>query len=182
MRLIFLYGPVASGKLTIGRAVAERTGLPLFHNHLVVDAVAALFPFGSKTFIRLRESFWIEMISAAVKAGQSLIFTFAPEPTVSKDFPHRISQLVEAAGSQVIHVRLDIGPDEQERRLVDPARAEFGKLRSTEILRDLRGAMDACLQAMPQPVMRIDTGKVTVEQAAAAIAKLIESDNAAGAS
>ncbi|MFD2498935.1 hypothetical protein ACFSTI_08890 [Rhizorhabdus histidinilytica] len=47
MQLVFLHGPVAAGKLTVARLVAERTGIALFHNHLVVDAVAAVFPFGS---------------------------------------------------------------------------------------------------------------------------------------
>jgi len=92
MRLLFIYGPPASGKLTIARLITERTGLPLFHNHLIVDAVA--FPFGSKEFIRLRERFWLETISTAAEAGQSLIFTFAPEPTVADDFPDRMSRLV----------------------------------------------------------------------------------------
>jgi cytidylate kinase len=40
MRLIFLHGPAASGKLTVARAIAARTGLPVFHNHLAVDAAA----------------------------------------------------------------------------------------------------------------------------------------------
>ena len=57
MKLIFIHGPVASGKLTIARALAALTGLAVFHNHLVVDAVAAVFPFGSEPFIRLREQF-----------------------------------------------------------------------------------------------------------------------------
>ena len=48
MQLIFIYGQVAAGKLTVARALAARTGLALFHNHLVVDAVAAVFPFGSE--------------------------------------------------------------------------------------------------------------------------------------
>src|ERR1700751_4193719 len=48
MRLLFLYGPAASGKLTIARELATLTGFALFHNHLVVDAVAAAFPFGSE--------------------------------------------------------------------------------------------------------------------------------------
>ena len=55
MILVFLYGPVASGKLTIARELAARTGFALFHNHLVVDAVMAVFPFGSESFVRLRE-------------------------------------------------------------------------------------------------------------------------------
>jgi hypothetical protein len=59
MKLLFLYGPVASGKLTIARELATLTGFALFHNHLVVDAVAAVFPFGSERFVKLREQFWL---------------------------------------------------------------------------------------------------------------------------
>ncbi|MBR0651984.1 shikimate kinase [Roseomonas terrae] len=174
MRLLFIYGPVASGKLTIARLVAERASLPLFHNHLIVDAVAAVFPFGSQEFIQLREHFWIETISTAAKAGQSLIFTFAPEPTVTNDFPERVSRLVEAVDGEVIFVALDVAADEQERRLVEPTRMAFGKLRSPAILRDLRSSMAACMQAMPQPAMRIDTGTTAPQQAADAILQMMK--------
>lgn len=173
MLLLFLYGPVASGKLTIGRLVAERTGIPLFHNHLIVDAVAAVFPFGSEPFVRLREGFWLETMGAAAQAGRSLIFTFAPEPTVAEDFPERAAQRVTAAGGRVLHVALDLDREEQERRLVDPARGAFGKLRSPEILRELRSAMAARMAAMPVPDLRIDTGKTAPTTAAEAIVRLI---------
>lgn len=169
MRLLFLYGPVASGKLTIGRIVSEKTGIPLFHNHLIVDAVAAVFPFGTEEFVSLRERFWMDVIAAAAKAGRSLIFTFAPEPTVAADFPARVSQLVEVAGGEVVYVALDVEAEEQERRLVDPARAAFGKLRSPDILRGLRTSMAACMQAMPAPALRIDTAAVPPAEAAQAI-------------
>ena len=94
MQLIFIYGQVASGKLTIARELAGRTGFALFHNHLIVDAVGAVFPFGSETFVRLRERFWLEVIAEAAKDGRSLIFTFAPEPTVAPDFAERVRALV----------------------------------------------------------------------------------------
>ena len=82
MELIFVYGAVAAGKLTVSRELAKRIELPLFHNHLVVDAVGAVFPFGSEPFIRLRESFWLQVFTEAAQSGSSLIFTFMPEPTV----------------------------------------------------------------------------------------------------
>ena len=44
MRLTFLYGTAAAGKLTVARRLSALTGDALFHNHLVVDAVAAVFP------------------------------------------------------------------------------------------------------------------------------------------
>lgn len=173
MRLIFVYGPVASGKLTIGRLVAERIGVPLFHNHLVVDAVAAVFPFGSPEFVRLREQFWLETISAAASAGQSLIFTFAPEPSVAADFPDRVAQLVARHGGQITYIALDLDGAEQERRLVDASRERFGKLRSPEILRALRPSMEACMRRMPKPALRIDTGALTPSEAAEAIVRTV---------
>ncbi len=94
MKLVFIYGPPAAGKLTIARKVSEQTGLSLFHNHLIVDAVGAVFPFGSEQFRRLREKFWFETFEAALQDGRSLIFTFLPEQSVSSDFAGRVLKLV----------------------------------------------------------------------------------------
>jgi len=138
MQLVFLYGQVASGKLTVARALAARTGFALFHNHLVVDAVAAVFPFGSESFMRLREHFWLEVIGEAAREGRSLIFTFAPEPSVAPDFPERVRALVAEQGGTTYFIALEVDPPEQQRRLVAPDRAAFGKLREPELLAQLR--------------------------------------------
>src|SRR5690242_11958231 len=116
MRFVFLYGPVASGKLTVAREVAGLTGFALFHNHLVVDAVTALFPFGSESFVRLREEIWLRLFGEAAGAGQSLIFTFAPEPSVTAGFAERVQHLIARAGGAVDFVQLAVSPAEQERR------------------------------------------------------------------
>ncbi|MDF2384458.1 hypothetical protein JMG10_23505 [Nostoc ellipsosporum NOK] len=173
MRLVFLYGQAAAGKLTIGRALAARTGLALFHNHLVVDTVASVFPFGSDAFVRLREQFWLEVIAEAARQGQSLIFTFAPEPSVADDFPERVQLLVESHGGRALFVALTLDRAEQERRLVAEDRAAFGKLRSLELLRALRGEFERCMAAMPAPALAIDTGRTSPEQAAEHIARLL---------
>lgn len=175
MRLLFLYGPVASGKLTIARLVAERTGLALFHNHLVVDAVAAVFPFGSEAFVRLRERFWLETFAAAAADGRSLVFTFAPEPTVSAVFPDKVKKLVETAGGSVLFVALDVSPEQQEQRLTARSRKAFGKLQSPELLRELRNAMAESMQTMPAADLRIDTDVISAEEAADAICQWLAS-------
>jgi len=169
MQVVFIYGQAASGKLTIARQLAERTGLAVFHNHLVVDAVEAVFPFGSEAFVRLREQFWLAVIAAAARAGRSLIFTFAPEPTVAPDFAERVRTLVQSAGGEVVFVALTVPPEEQERRLREPGRAAFGKLRSVDLLRRLRDDFTACMAAMPQPALTVDTGTVAPSEAAEAI-------------
>jgi len=173
MQLIFIYGHAAAGKLTVGRYLARLTGLPLFHNHLVVDAVGALFPFGSVEFVRLREAWWMDAFAAAAKAGQSIIFTFAPESTVAPDFPERVRSLIEGHGGKVLFVALQVSPEDQEKRLDVPSRSEFGKLRSLELLCELRPSFDASLAAMPRPDISIDTGVTVPEDAARQIAALI---------
>src|ERR1700722_14714607 len=110
MQLVFIYGQPASGKLTVARELAALTGLPVFHNHLIVDAVGAVFPFGSEPFVRLRESLWLRVIGEAASAGRSLIFTFAPEPSVAADFPGRVRSLVEDRGGEVVFVALEVTP------------------------------------------------------------------------
>jgi hypothetical protein len=172
MHMIFIYGAPASGKLTVAKEVAARTGYALFHNHLVVDALLAVFRFGSPEFVRLREQFWIDTIGAAADINQSLVFTFCPELSVDPTFPERIRTLVEKAGGAVSFIRLDVAEDEQERRLTSPSRTG-GKLRRVEVLRSFRSNFDSAMEAMPTPEMAIDTNATPAEVAADRIVALV---------
>ena len=86
MKLIFLYGPPASGKYTIAKALAEKTEYKLFHNHLTVDLVTSIFPFDSDQLPRLSEKFRLEMFEEAAKANvEGIIFT-APALPLRQSF------------------------------------------------------------------------------------------------
>ena len=172
MQMLFIYGAPASGKLTIGRQVAERTGFALFHNHLIVDALLAVFPFGSPEFVRLRETFWTETIRAAARTGRSLIFTFCPEPTVDPHLPERLKAVVQGEGGTALFVRLHVSEEEQERRLVAPSRTG-GKLRDIELFRSLRGDFEVAMSGMPAPSLCIDTNLASKADAADQIAQLV---------
>ncbi len=157
MKLVFIHGGAASGKLTVARALAALTGYGLFHNHLVVDAVLALFDFNTEPFVRLRELFWMEAFEEAAKHDRSLIFTFAPERSVACDFPERVRVLVERHGGELFFVRLTVDRAEQERRIDSDSRAEFRKLRSLDLLRELHAQFLECEAAMPASQLTLDT-------------------------
>ena len=173
MKLLFLHGPPAAGKYTIARRVADATGLPLFHNHLVVDAVAAVFPFGSPAFVELRERFWLDVIRAAVAQNRSLIFTFQPEPSVSPGFPEHVASIVEAGGGETIFVQLRLDLAGQISRIANDDRARFGKLRDTALLKQLHADFAACETAMPPSALTIDTARTAPADAAARIIALL---------
>jgi cytidylate kinase len=101
MDLIFIHGPAAAGKLTVAGELAQLTGVRLFHNHLTVDAVTAVFDFGNEPFIMLREHIWLSVFREAAQRQVSLIFTFAPERTVRASFIQDTLDAVEGAGGRV---------------------------------------------------------------------------------
>lgn len=165
MDVVFLHGPPAVGKYTLGRRLAERLGLPLFHNHLTVDLVATLFPFGSPGFMALRERIWLEAFRVAADCGRSFVFTFNPEATVDPELVGRLEQTVTAAGGRVLYVELRCGEAEIERRLGDASRGRFGKLTDLGLYRRIRAAGGFDFPALPPPVVVIDTGATSVEEA-----------------
>jgi hypothetical protein len=98
MIVIFLHGPPAASKYNVGKALSALLGIPLFHNHLTLDLVKALFDFGTPGFVALREQVWRVAFEAAAATGQSFIFTFNPEQTVDPDLIGRLERIIEQGG------------------------------------------------------------------------------------
>ena len=168
MRLVFIHGPPAVGKLTVARELAQLTGLPLFHNHLAVDVLTPLFEFGSPSFVRLRELIWLSVFQETAKNEISLIFTFAPERTVRPSFVQDTISTVEARGGVVHFVRLTCDAREAERRLTSPSRTEFGKLKSLDQYRALTRAGAFDYPELPA-ALTVDTGALSPREAAVTI-------------
>lgn len=144
MNLIVLHGPPGAGKLTVARQIQEMTGYAVFHNHLVVDPLLELFDYGTPEFIRLQERLWLEILEESSRVGKSLIFTFAPGPTVLQGFPQRLAARVSENGAKVYFVALELSLEEQERRIEMPERQQFNKLSSISKLRhERRSGLDS---------------------------------------
>jgi chloramphenicol 3-O-phosphotransferase len=166
--LIFLHGPPGAGKLTVGRSLQSLTGYPLFHNHLVVDLLEAVFEFGSQPFVALRERIWLDVFREAARMRRSLIFTFAPERTVDPGFPATAESIVESQGGRVLFVAVRCAESVLERRLSDPSRSRFGKLDSPQRYRELRDS--GAFEFPPLRVdLELDTDSLAPERAAALI-------------
>jgi hypothetical protein len=130
--LLFLHGPPGVGKLTVALELEKLTGHRVFHNHLTVDLVGSVFSFGTDPFIQLREEIWLATFRLAAQTKTSLIFTFAPEQTVSPDFVEKTITTIESNGGSVIFVELVCSEEILLRRLDEPTRARFAKLNSAK--------------------------------------------------
>ena len=173
-QLVVLFGRPGVGKLTIGRHLAERTGFRLFHNHLGFDLALSLFRFGSPDFIGLREEVWLSSLVRAASSDLSgVIFTFGPESTVRDSFIPALQKGINDAGGLVHFVELTCAPDELHRRLVQPSRAEFAKLKNIAKYERLAAEGFFDRPIMPRPDHLIETTHMSADEAAESIAEFL---------
>ncbi|BEL03545.1 AAA family ATPase [Actinoplanes sichuanensis] len=117
--MLFIVGPPAVGKMTVGAEIGERTGLRLFHNHMAIEPVLRFFPFGSPPFGRLVDGFrrqLIEEVAASDLPG--LIFTFVwafdhPEDGRAVD---GFAEPFRSRGGRVLFLELQADQEERLKR------------------------------------------------------------------
>jgi hypothetical protein len=174
LKLIFIYGLPASGKLTVAQELASMTGFKLFHNHLTVDLLLSVFEFGTPSFVDLREEIWMSVFTQAFQDQlPGIIFTFAPEPTVRPEFIPNMLRAITSTGGEVDFIELVCPLPELMRRIDSPSRFQYQKLTSPALLEQLHsdGSLDTA--HMPKPLLSIDTSLFTPAQAATQIAQTL---------
>ena len=173
MYVVFLHGPLAAGKHTIGVHLSGLTGLPLFHNHVAVDAALTLFPFGSNSFKKMRAAIWLTAFSEAAAVGQSFIFTFSPESSVEPALIEQMRKAVIMRGGKVVFIELTCSREAILQRLGGESRAQFRKLTDPNLYAQIEDQGGFAFPPLPQSAMSIDTERVTPEVAAQSIAQVL---------
>lgn len=169
MEVLFIYGPAAAGKHTIGSLTSEALAWPLFHNHLVVDAVKSLFEFGSPGFRQLRAEMWLAAFAAAAEQNQSFVFTFNPENTVDPELLSRLESTITGRGGRVHYIELQCEDAQLVKRMNAPSRHQFDKLTDPQLYQQLKA--DGCFEfpKFCEPALLIDSGQLTADQSARVI-------------
>lgn len=176
--LVYLYGPPAAGKLTIGQLVAERTGFRLFHNHLTVNAVREIFPFGSPAFVEVLHRLRLDVFATAARVGTSLVFTNnsiwgGPDARERfAAFADGAARAVADEGGRTLFVSVTAPIATLEARVADDSRRAHGKLVDVDRLREMLASHD------PSPLhdddLVIDTGALGAGAAADLVVAALE--------
>lgn len=175
--LVYLYGPPASGKLTIAEKLQARTGFRLFHNHLTVNAIREVFDFASSPFTEVLHRLRLDVFRTAMRSGIDLIFT-NNSAWVGDDGPQRfikftdhVADAVEGAGGRVLFVRLTAPREVLEARLDAESRRSHGKLLDATRLRELLDSSGEPVAA--RTAFALDTAKTSPDRAAEVIARAV---------
>ena len=117
--LVFIVGPPAVGKMTVGMELARRTGLKLFHNHQTIDLVLQFFAHGTPPFHRLVGEFRRRILEEVAGSDlPGLIFTYVWAFDDRSDWAvvEEYASIFNATGGRVVFVELAATQAERLRR------------------------------------------------------------------
>ena len=158
MKLVFLHGAPAVGKLTVAKALLRIVPGRLMDNHAAIDLALTIFEFGAPGFWELVHEVRYSALDAAAAHGVPLLvttFCYA-EPEDREQFG-QIEEIVQHHGGELLPVFLNCSREEALRRVGNPDRVERRKISSGEHL--IREFDRYDLTAVPRAdCLKLDTG------------------------
>lgn len=142
MKLLFLFGDAAVGKMTVGQELMKLTGLRLFHNHMTIEPVLEIFgQYNTAAINRLRQVIFEEF---AKTDHYGMIFTFmwAFDQRSDWEYVEQIKSIFQPYGTEFYYVEL-VAPLEvrlernaTENRLKNKASKRDVETSNQRLLRD----------------------------------------------
>jgi hypothetical protein len=111
LKLVFLIGDAAVGKMTVGQELMKITELRLFHNHMTIEPVIEIFGYyHRKSIARIRDVVFEEF---AASDNYGLIFTYmwAFDQKSDWDYVEHVTNIFRKNGTDVYYVEL-VAPQE----------------------------------------------------------------------
>ncbi|MBR3879163.1 MAG: AAA family ATPase [Clostridia bacterium] len=116
MKVLFLFGNAAVGKMTVGQELMKITDLRLCHNHMTIEPVIEIFgEYDSRITMRLREVIFEEY---AKSDNYGIIFTFmwALDMQSDWDYLEHVKEIFEPYGTEFYYAELVASKEERLKR------------------------------------------------------------------
>ena len=141
MKIVFIFGSAAVGKMTVGQELMKITDLRLFHNHMTIEPVLEVFgDFRVSAIQRLREVIF-EEFAASDRYGMIFTFMWAFDMQEDWDFIAHVREVFTRQKPDAEFYYVELVADQQTR--LERNKTE-NRLRNKASKRDLE-ASDARL-------------------------------------
>ncbi|MBO4288963.1 MAG: AAA family ATPase [Lachnospiraceae bacterium] len=173
MKLVFIIGSGAVGKMTVGQELMKLTGLRLFHNHMAIESVIEIFGYyDGKTILDLREAVFKNF---AASSNYGMIFTYMWDFDHQEDWGYveHVKEIFRPYGTEFYCVEL-VAP--QEIRLIrnatenrirnKPSKADI-EVSNRRLLKEKEYRLESLPGEIPfENYLRIDNSDLSAEEAA----------------
>ena len=111
MKLVFLFGAGAVGKMTVGQELRKITDLRLFHNHMTIDLVTEVFGYFHDELIYKMRELIFEEFAASSNYGLIHTYIWAFDQKSDWDYIEHFTNIFRKNGADVYYVEL-VAPQE----------------------------------------------------------------------
>ena len=99
MKLLFLIGNAAAGKMTVGQELMKITDLRLFHNHMSIEPVIEIFGYYDRNAVnRIREAVF-EEFAGSNNYGMILTYMWAFDQQSDWDYVEHVKEIFKRKNS-----------------------------------------------------------------------------------
>lgn len=174
MKLVFLIGNGAVGKMTVGQELMKLTGLRLFHNHMTIEPVIEVFGYYNGTVVSKMRQIIFEEFAKSDNYGMIFTYMWAFDQQEDWDSVERVTNIFKEQGAEVYYVELVASQEvrlkrnETENRLKNKASKRDLEASRERILRqDEKYRLESYDGEVPyENYMKIDNTNLSPEEAA----------------
>lgn len=111
MKLLFLFGDTAVGKMTVGQELMKITDLRLFHNHMTIEPVLEIFGTFNGTVIEKMRRVIFEEYAKSNNYGLIFTFIWAFNDKTDWENVENVKKIFEPYGTEFYYAEL-VAPQE----------------------------------------------------------------------
>ncbi len=169
-KVIFIFGPMASGKYTIGSKIGKKTGYLFLHNHVFTEIASELV--GGKKYSIHDKNFYgllgrLKCMILENRAGivPGMIFTGVYAPGSGDKYIKRLLTLKKEIPAEYYFIQLKCSFDVLLRRVGNSSRKKFDHYKVTSRKRLKEDAEKRAISAyLPVKALVVHTDKNTIKK------------------
>ncbi len=133
MKLVFIIGSGAVGKMTVGQELMKQTGLRLFHNHMAIEPVIEIFDrYDGQTVNEIRETIF-RRFAASEQKGMIFTYMWAFDLQADWDYVEHVKSIFAPYNTEFYCVELIAPKEVRLQRNATPNRLQIkASKRNTE--------------------------------------------------
>lgn len=168
MKLVFIHGAPATGKLTTARALLRAVPGRLFDNHVAIDVAQTVFDFGAPGFWELVHTVRCSVVEAAAKHDiPMLVTTYCYSASDRLQFED-LAAIMHKCHGEILPVHISCDRKEVLSRLGSSERAQRGKITTEQSLDEFNSIFVPAPAPRPNCLM-LDSGVATADEMAATV-------------
>ena len=168
MKLIFLYGPPAVGKLTIAKRIeklanSEGNNYPefkVFHNQMTVDLITPIIPWGEKVGFRLNGEYRMLMYEACAELDINLITTMVYDHPSDATWVKKMIDRLSKLNVDIHFIQLICDDEILMERVTEESRQAHLKITNPETLVEVMKKWDLMTKMDFVDSLTFDTGEL----------------------